>query len=77
MISHSATRKLSPRNSSTPYDELKPRLRPKRGRLVKYSAGRDDNKLLEGDAKRPGVNINAWPRDSSHDQVVRLHFNAS
>jgi hypothetical protein len=37
IISHSATRKLSPRHSSTPYDELEPRLRPKRGGLVKYS----------------------------------------
>jgi hypothetical protein len=37
LISNSATRKLSPRHSSTPYDELKPRLRPKHGGLVKYS----------------------------------------
>jgi hypothetical protein len=35
--SNSATRKLSPRHSSTPYDELGPRLRLRRGGLVKYS----------------------------------------
>jgi hypothetical protein len=34
---HSAISKLSPRHSSTPYDKLEPRLRPKRGGLVKYS----------------------------------------
>jgi hypothetical protein len=35
IISHSATRKLSPKHSSTLYDALEPRLRPKRGGLVK------------------------------------------
>jgi hypothetical protein len=35
----SATRKLSPRHSSTPYDELEPRLKLKCGGLVMYSGG--------------------------------------
>jgi hypothetical protein len=37
IISHSVTCKLIPRNSSTLYDALNPRLRPKHGELVKYS----------------------------------------
>jgi hypothetical protein len=37
IISHSATRKLSPRHSSTLYDAHGPRLRLERGGLVKYS----------------------------------------
>jgi hypothetical protein len=38
IISHSSTRKLRPRHSSTIYNAHEPRLRLKRGVLVKYSS---------------------------------------
>jgi hypothetical protein len=76
MISHSATRMLSPRRSSTLYDEYKPRLRLGRGKLASTRADQDKPKLLKEEAKRPGVNSPARPRGGSPDKAPRLSFNA-
>jgi hypothetical protein len=77
IIANSTTRKLSSRHSSTPYDELKPRLRPKRGGLVKYSGKPGQQETIRRRCQASRVNNHARPRGGSHDQVARLHFNAS
>jgi hypothetical protein len=76
IISHSATRKLSLRHSSTLYDAHEPRLRLGRGRLGECSGRLRQCKLLGEEAKRPGMNSQARPRDGSHDNASRLNFKA-
>jgi hypothetical protein len=62
IISNSTTRKLSPRNSSTPYDELKRRLRPKRGGLIKYSGKLEQQQTTR---KRCQVSWGEQPRPAT------------
>jgi hypothetical protein len=48
--------------------------------VLGYSSARtdvDNNELLRGGAKRPGVNSLTWRNGCSHEQVAQLRFNAS